>query len=126
MARPVQGVLPVTPGPMKSDLSGSGGISGRDHFGCKGSFQVVMVRRAWEGEEGTGRGILIPIGRYEGAYRGVQLRRNPLWAPYVLSVEERATIQIGHTQGSSLRRIARRIKRAPSTISHVLRRNRAA
>ncbi len=41
-----------------------------------------------------------------------------------LSVEERATIQIGHAQGFSLRRIARLIKRSPSTISREERRNR--
>ncbi|OPD96750.1 hypothetical protein AO998_33545, partial [Pseudomonas aeruginosa] len=41
-----------------------------------------------------------------------------------LSVEERATIQIGHAQGFSLRRIARLINRSPSTISRELRRNR--
>ena len=43
-----------------------------------------------------------------------------------LSVEERATIQIGHAQGFSLRRIARLINRSPSTISRELRRNRDA
>ncbi len=42
-----------------------------------------------------------------------------------LSVEERATIQIGHAQGS-LRRIACLIPRSPSTISRELRRNRDA
>ncbi|RRW25076.1 IS30 family transposase, partial [Ectopseudomonas oleovorans] len=41
-----------------------------------------------------------------------------------LSVEERATIQIGRTQGFSLRRIACLINRSPSTISRELRRNR--
>ena len=41
-----------------------------------------------------------------------------------LSVEERATIQIGHIQGLSQRRIARLIERSPSTISRELRRNR--
>ncbi|EPV3036360.1 transposase, partial [Pseudomonas aeruginosa] len=41
-----------------------------------------------------------------------------------LSVEERATIQIGHAQGFSLRRIARLIHRSPSTISREVRRNR--
>ncbi|TBV01396.1 helix-turn-helix domain-containing protein, partial [Phytopseudomonas dryadis] len=43
-----------------------------------------------------------------------------------LSVEERATIQIGHAQGFSLRRIAGLITRSPSTISRELRRNRDA
>jgi IS30 family transposase len=43
-----------------------------------------------------------------------------------LSVEERATIQIGRTQGFSLRRIACLINRSPSTISRELRRNRGA
>ena len=43
-----------------------------------------------------------------------------------LSVEERATIQIGHAQGFSLRRIACLINRSPSTISRELRRNRGA
>ena len=43
-----------------------------------------------------------------------------------LSVEERATIQIGRAQGLSLRRIAGLIKRSPSTISRELRRNRGA
>ena len=43
-----------------------------------------------------------------------------------LSVEERATIQIGHAQGFSLRRIARLINRSPSTISREQRRNRDA
>ena len=37
-----------------------------------------------------------------------------------LSVEERATIQIGRTQGFSLRRIACLINRSPSTISREL------
>jgi IS30 family transposase len=41
-----------------------------------------------------------------------------------LSVEEHATIQIGHAQGFSLRRIACLITRSPSTISRELRRNR--
>ncbi|WP_347505302.1 IS30 family transposase [Pseudomonas anguilliseptica] len=41
-----------------------------------------------------------------------------------LSVEERATIQIGHAQGFSLRKIAHLINRSPSTISRELRRNR--
>ncbi|WP_262502119.1 helix-turn-helix domain-containing protein, partial [Pseudomonas fragi] len=41
-----------------------------------------------------------------------------------LSVEERATIQISHAQGFSLRRIACLINRSPSTISRELRRNR--
>ncbi|CAI8814002.1 hypothetical protein EMIT0P265_270012 [Pseudomonas zeae] len=40
-----------------------------------------------------------------------------------LSVEERVTIQLGHVQGFSLRRIALMIKRSPSTISRELRRN---
>jgi len=43
-----------------------------------------------------------------------------------LSVEERATIQIGHAQGFSLRKIAGLLKRSPSTISRELRRNRGA
>ena len=43
-----------------------------------------------------------------------------------LSVEERATIQIGHVQGLSLRRIASLIDRSPSTISREVRRNRDA
>ncbi|HTN29656.1 MAG TPA: helix-turn-helix domain-containing protein, partial [Pseudomonas sp.] len=43
-----------------------------------------------------------------------------------LSVEERATIQIGRAQGLSLRRIASLIDRSPSTISRELRRNRDA
>lgn len=43
-----------------------------------------------------------------------------------LRVEERTTIQIGHAQGFSLRRIARLINRSPSTISRELRRNRDA
>ena len=43
-----------------------------------------------------------------------------------LSVEERATIQIGHAQGFSLRRIACLITRSPSTISRELRRNQDA
>mgnify|MGYP002652021903 FL=1 len=43
-----------------------------------------------------------------------------------LSVEERATIQIGRTQGFSQRRIACLINRSPSTISRELRRNRGA
>ncbi|MFV0455565.1 MAG: helix-turn-helix domain-containing protein, partial [Pseudomonas sp.] len=43
-----------------------------------------------------------------------------------LSVEERATIQIGYAQGFSLRRIARLINRSPSTISREVRRNRDA
>ena len=43
-----------------------------------------------------------------------------------LSVEERATIQISHAQGFSLRRIACLINRSPSTISRELRRNRDA
>ncbi|WP_157384310.1 helix-turn-helix domain-containing protein, partial [Pseudomonas helleri] len=38
-----------------------------------------------------------------------------------LSVEERATIQISHAQGFSLRRIACLINRSPSTISRELR-----
>ncbi|WP_322627976.1 helix-turn-helix domain-containing protein, partial [Halothiobacillus sp.] len=41
-----------------------------------------------------------------------------------LSVEERATIQIGHAQGLSQRKIASLINRSPSTISRELRRNR--
>jgi len=41
-----------------------------------------------------------------------------------LSVEERAAIQIGHTQGPSLRKIACLINRSPSTISREVRRNR--
>jgi len=41
-----------------------------------------------------------------------------------LSITERATIQIGRAQNFSLRRIARLIARAPSTISRELRRNR--
>lgn len=41
-----------------------------------------------------------------------------------LSVEERATIQIGRAQGFSLRKIACLITRSPSTISRELRRNR--
>ncbi len=41
-----------------------------------------------------------------------------------LSVEERATIQIGHAQELSQRKIARLINRPPSTISRELRRNR--
>jgi IS30 family transposase len=41
-----------------------------------------------------------------------------------LSVEERATIQIGHAQGLSLRKIACLINRSPSTISREVRRNR--
>jgi IS30 family transposase len=36
-----------------------------------------------------------------------------------LSVEERVTIQLGHVQGLSLRRIGLLIKRSPSTISRV-------
>ena len=43
-----------------------------------------------------------------------------------LSVEERATIQIGHAQGLSLRKIACLINRSSSTISRELRRNRDA
>lgn len=43
-----------------------------------------------------------------------------------LSVEERATIQVGHVQGFSLRQIARLIDRSPSTISREVRRNRGA
>ena len=43
-----------------------------------------------------------------------------------LSVEERATIQLGHAQAFSLRRIACLINRSPSTISRELRRNRDA
>ena len=43
-----------------------------------------------------------------------------------LSVEERATIQIGRAQGFSLRKIACLITRSPSTISRELRRNRDA
>ena len=43
-----------------------------------------------------------------------------------LIVEECATIQIGHAQGFSLRRIAYLINRSPSTISRELRRNRDA
>jgi len=43
-----------------------------------------------------------------------------------LSVEERATIQIGNAQGFSLRRIGHLINRSPSTISRELRRNRDA
>ena len=43
-----------------------------------------------------------------------------------LSVEERATIQIGQAQGFSQRGIARLINRSPSTISRELRRNRDA
>ena len=43
-----------------------------------------------------------------------------------LSVEERVTIQIGHAQGLSLRKIACLINRSPSTISRELRRNRDA
>ncbi len=43
-----------------------------------------------------------------------------------LSVEERATIQIGHAQGLSLRAIAHMLNRSPSTISRELRRNRDA
>ena len=41
-----------------------------------------------------------------------------------LSIEERATIQIGQAQGFSLRRIACLIHRSPSTISREVRRNR--
>src|SRR5690606_3497846 len=43
-----------------------------------------------------------------------------------LSVEERATIQIGHAQGLSLRRLARLIDSSPSTTSREVRRNRDA
>lgn len=43
-----------------------------------------------------------------------------------LSVAERATIQIGHVQGFSQRRIACLVNRSPSTISRELRRNRQA
>ena len=43
-----------------------------------------------------------------------------------LSVEERATIQLGQVQGFSLRGIARLINRSPSIISRELRRNRDA
>ncbi|MGU1498826.1 helix-turn-helix domain-containing protein, partial [Pseudomonas aeruginosa] len=38
-----------------------------------------------------------------------------------LSVEERATIQVGRAQGFSLRKIACLITRSPSTISRELR-----
>lgn len=41
-----------------------------------------------------------------------------------LSVEERATIHIGHSQGLSLRKIAHLINRSPSNISREVRRNR--
>ena len=41
-----------------------------------------------------------------------------------LSIEERVTIQLGHVQGFSLRKIALLIERSPSTISRELRRNR--
>ena len=40
-----------------------------------------------------------------------------------LSIEERATIQVSRAQGMSLRRIARLLERAPSTISREVRRN---
>ncbi|WP_189473050.1 helix-turn-helix domain-containing protein, partial [Litchfieldella qijiaojingensis] len=40
-----------------------------------------------------------------------------------LSIEERATIQVSHAQGMSMRQIARLLERAPSTISRELRRN---
>ncbi|WP_311945810.1 helix-turn-helix domain-containing protein, partial [Halomonas piscis] len=40
-----------------------------------------------------------------------------------LSIEERATIQVSHVQGMSLRHIARIVERAPSTISREVRRN---
>lgn len=43
-----------------------------------------------------------------------------------LSVEERATLQVSHDQGLSLRHIARLMQRAPSTISRELRRNSSA
>ena len=43
-----------------------------------------------------------------------------------LSVEERATIQVSHAQGLSLRRIACLINRSPSTVSREMRRNRDA
>lgn len=47
--------------------------------------------------------------------------------PYTeLSVEERATNQIGRAQGFSLRKIACLITRSPSTISRELRCNRGA
>ena len=42
-----------------------------------------------------------------------------------LSVEERATIQVGQYQGLSQREIARMLGRSPSTISRELRRNRS-
>ncbi|MNQ92482.1 hypothetical protein D3C85_1079110 [compost metagenome] len=40
-----------------------------------------------------------------------------------LSIEERATIQVGQLHGLSLRAIARTLGRSPSTISRELRRN---
>ncbi|MBE0464947.1 IS30 family transposase [Halomonas sp. FME20] len=40
-----------------------------------------------------------------------------------LSIEERASIQVGQAQGMSLRYIARLLGRAPSTISREIRRN---
>ncbi len=41
-----------------------------------------------------------------------------------LSIEERATIQIGQYQKLSQREIARMLGRSPSTVSRELRRNR--
>lgn len=41
-----------------------------------------------------------------------------------LSIEERATIQVSHAQGMRLRKTARIMGRAPSTISREIRRNR--
>ena len=43
---------------------------------------------------------------------------------YELSVEERAIIQVGQARGFSRRWLARLLKRAPSTISREIRRNR--
>jgi IS30 family transposase len=43
-----------------------------------------------------------------------------------LSIEERATIQIGQLQGLSQRELARMLRRSPSTISRELRRNKAS
>ncbi len=40
-----------------------------------------------------------------------------------LSIEERASIQVGQAQGMSLRHIAKLLRRAPSTISREIRRN---
>lgn len=43
-----------------------------------------------------------------------------------LSIEERASLQLGQAQGMSLRRIVRLLRRAPSTIFREMLRNQMA